>query len=354
MEDRAKKRATSGEFMKMVKCGICVPEYEARRDYLQSTHFPKKHPGVGYIEKGERKITFGVAPKNTNNDEDAVADNINEYVADLDEDIENLNENIEDTLQEEVSLGKPAVDEAKDATGATNDNLMEEIVKLQKMLQENMKMKTEKREPDISLKLEEKCDLIQACKTVSELCMRAGLSTFESQGKVICDICTHDDLTDEASRRLGIFSYDMTNCGEDFSNKSQPREFRNLKKVVVTHYSSEYHMKINKDLIEKHNRDEKNEAYNYSVGLGRARQIYQNVKNKCSYQKYESDCLVSALNGEDIGNTNHSWMFAQEVVTEVAASIQIDLKKHFRTPLKCTGQLPPVGLATDKMTQKRH
>ena len=33
-------------------------------------HFPKKHPWVGYIEKGERKITFGVSttavPKNTN------------------------------------------------------------------------------------------------------------------------------------------------------------------------------------------------------------------------------------------------------------------------------------------------
>ena len=248
MGDRAKKRSTSGESKKMVKCGICVPEHEARRDYLQSVHFPKKHPGVGYIEKGERKITFGVsttvAPKNTNHDEDTVADNINEYVADLDEYVENLNENDEDlnedTLQEEVTFGKPAVDVAKDATGATNDHLMEEIVKLQKMLQENMKMKTEKTEPDNSLKVEEKCDLIQACKTVSELCIRAGLSAFESQGKVICDICTHDDLTDEASRRLGIFSYDMTNCGEDFSNKSQPREFRNLKKVGVTHYSSEY------------------------------------------------------------------------------------------------------------------
>ena len=79
----------------MVKCGICVPEYEARRDYLQSVLFPKKHPGVGYIEKGEIKITFGVsttaAPKNTNHDEDTVADYINEYVADLDEVVENLN-----------------------------------------------------------------------------------------------------------------------------------------------------------------------------------------------------------------------------------------------------------------------
>ena len=32
----------------------------------------------------------------------------------------------------------------------------------------------------------------------------------------------------------------------------------------------------------------------------------------------------------------------------------MELKEHFRTPLPCTGKLPPVSLATDKMTQKRH
>ena len=38
----------------------------------------------------------------------------------MNENVEDLNE---DTLQEEVTLGKPAVDVAKDATGATNDHL---------------------------------------------------------------------------------------------------------------------------------------------------------------------------------------------------------------------------------------
>ena len=60
MGDRSSMRSTSVESKKMVTCGICIPAYMARRDYLQTVHFPKKHKGLGYIEKGERKITFGV------------------------------------------------------------------------------------------------------------------------------------------------------------------------------------------------------------------------------------------------------------------------------------------------------
>ena len=47
-------------------------------------------------------------------------------------------------------------------------------------------------------------------------------------------------------------------------------------------------------------------------------------------------------------------MFAEEVVKEISLSIQLKLKTYFRTPLACTDECPPVGLATDKMTQKRH
>ena len=64
-----------------------------------------------------------------------------------------------------------------------------------------------------------------------------------------------------------------------------------------------------------------------------------------SFLKYESDCLVAALNGEDVGNINHSWKFAEDVVREISVTIQIDLKTHFKTPLACTGCLPPVGRA---------
>ena len=356
-------RSTSVESKKTVECGICVPAYRARRDYLQTVHFPKKHKGMGYIEKGERKITFGVKFGGTNPKSTEETGSVETPPIEIDE--ETLQEietpNTDGDKGDLKTQAHTDADEVKGdlktPTGTTNDDLMKQIVELKEMLRKKTNFKlAPDTDPDPTSDLKEKLDLIQSAETITELCMRAGLSTFENQGKVMCDVCTHDDLTeaDEGIRRLGVFSYDIIKFGADFKEKSQPREFRNLKKVLIAHNSSNYHMKMNKDLLEKHMKDEKDETYNYAVGMGRARQIYQNVKNKCSFLKYESDCLVAALNNEDIGNVNHSWMFAQDVVNQIAVSIQTDLKTHFRTPLACTGQLPPVGLATDKMTQKRH
>ena len=52
--------------------------------------------------------------------------------------------------------------------------------------------------------VKEKLVLIQSSKTKEELSMRAGLTMFESQNKLVCDICTHDDLTnDDSVKKLG-------------------------------------------------------------------------------------------------------------------------------------------------------
>ena len=40
--------------------GVCTPIYRARRDYMKRKHFPYKHPGLPYSEKGEHVLTFGV------------------------------------------------------------------------------------------------------------------------------------------------------------------------------------------------------------------------------------------------------------------------------------------------------
>ena len=37
-------------------------------------------------------------------------------------------------------------------------------------------------------------------------------------------------------------------------------------------------MKMSNDIVEKHKQDEANEVYKTKVGMGRARQIYENVK----------------------------------------------------------------------------
>ena len=60
------------------------------------------------------------------------------------------------------------------------------------------------------------------------------------------------------------------------------------------------HMKTINEMAAKDEKDLENETYKFKVGMGRARQVYENFEHKCSFVKYDSDCLVSALNGEKV------------------------------------------------------
>ena len=71
--------------------------------------------------------------------------------------------------------------------------------------------------------VKEKLILIQSSKSTEELRMRAGLTMFESQNKLVCDICSHDDLTNgDSVKKLGEFHYDQFSLGDDFRTKSEP------------------------------------------------------------------------------------------------------------------------------------
>ena len=94
------------------------------------------------------------------------------------------------------------------------------------------------------------------------------------------------------------------------------------------------------------------ETANHKIGMSRGRRIYSNVKNKSSIEKYEEDCMVDYKNGEDIGQVNHSRKFAHKVVQALGIVVENRLKKHMKTPLEATGQLPLFSLCTDKMTRK--
>ena len=308
---------------------------------MKRTHFPNKHPGLPYREKGEKALSFGVhQPPRPKPAEDDNAEK------------ETLAEEAEELPLAVEEVAKPKDDEENETV--TNKELMETILKMKTMMEIQVKEKEKIETSQSETGHKEKMTLVQGSKSVEELCMKGGLTAFESESKLICDVCHHDNLNDENARKQAVFSYDMFKHGDNFEDRSQPREFRNLKSHIVNHMNTNNHMKMVSDLAEKDKKDSENETYNFKVGMGRARQIYENVKNKCSFAKYESDCLVAALNGEEVGNINHSWKFAESVVNEISATIQTEMNEYFRTHLPYTGELPPVSLATDKMTQKRH
>ena len=52
--------------------------------------------------------------------------------------------------------------------------------------------------------------------------MRAVSIMVESQNKIVCDICSHDNLTnDDSVKKLGEFYYDPFSLGDDFRTKSE-------------------------------------------------------------------------------------------------------------------------------------
>ena len=279
---------------------------------MKATHFPTKHPGQAYLEKGERTLSFNVsvAPQSSHVQpftigSDSLPDEIPDDV---------VAANTAGAVERVAADKNLDVGEELDKVGVSNEDLMELIVKMQKTMDDQLK-KNQSSAASSASDNDERLLVIQGSKSIDELCLRAGMTPFEREKKIICDICTHDDLTDDFARKLGEFRYDQFEYGDDFTNRSESREFRNLKTIVVKHFKSQYHMRMSNDIVEKHKQDEANEVI-ILKGMRRARQIY--VKNKCSYEKYESDCLISSLNGEDVGNCNHSFNFAKNIVKETS------------------------------------
>ena len=209
---------------------------------MKKQHFPAIHPGVLYIEKGETRWSFKKEDKTkvtleepslveaSTNVKDA---SVVEEAQDMDQGAAALGE--VDAAQHEgaVALEHKSKQEINPNSDVSTERLLEleEILKLQNLMIFQQKVKHEAGNVTAT-NVKEKLDLIQSSKSIEELCIRGGLSFFESENKVICYICCHKDLTgNDVVRKLGEFGYDSFQCGVDFTNKSKPRDFRNLKKV---------------------------------------------------------------------------------------------------------------------------
>ena len=100
-------RNESGESKRNVTCGIC--NQTGRRDNMRRNHFPKKHPGIKYFEKGDKiskaAIDFFALKKRDN-----VVNNVDEPSVDNDSESDNDNETNDDA----GAIG----DESNDMDGA--------------------------------------------------------------------------------------------------------------------------------------------------------------------------------------------------------------------------------------------
>ena len=192
---------------------------------------------------------------------------------------------------------------------------------------------------------------LKSCRSMEDLCAFGGFSMYRGQNKVICDLC--DEASDKITNKGGEFCYDFEENGIDFNDSNMPRKFRAFKERIINHLETKAHKEAVADQEKNDEEDASNEVYNHKVGIKLGSIVYQNIKERCSYAKYERDVAAAALNGEEVGNINHGEDFAKNLTDDMGTEAKIQLTKYFHKPLSCTGQLPPVMFASDKMTIKK-
>ena len=351
----------SGDSKKTVICGICGKQ--GRRDNMKSKHFPNKHKGEKYCEKGDQSTNkfFQASIQTVTNEDEPMEEDKDDEAHDKDEEEEQAlipQEDINDHVK--IVMPTDLKKEIMDMFEPILQKNLEEIVvkklnemQLQQKERESIEDKT--KVADKSCKSVESVDLVtlqvKNCRSISDLCTAAGLTMYRSEKQLVCDIC--DEASESSVRKAGEFSYNFEAEGVDFKEKNLPQRFRNLKKIVVDHLETKNHKNAENKLHEDDENDKKEEIYNYKVGSKLAKMIYSNVKERNLYTKYERDVAMAASNGEEIGNINHGKDFAKEFVEAMGVEVQVELTKFFNKTLPCTDEKPPVSFASDKMTMKR-
>jgi hypothetical protein len=104
---------------------------------MKATHFPTKHPGQAYLEKGERTLSFNVsvAPQSSHVQpftigSDSLSDEIPDDVVAL---------NTAGAVERVAAEKNLVVDGESDKVGVSNEDLMELIVKMQKTMDDQLK-----------------------------------------------------------------------------------------------------------------------------------------------------------------------------------------------------------------------
>lgn len=123
--------------------------------------------------------------------------------------------------------------------------------------------------PKKSTELNARQTLIQTSKTIPQIARYfENLDIVESEDFLSCKICDSGVPTS-----AGRFHYDFS-LGSNFQNKGAPREFINLKKKLVKHLESKFHIKNSEEEEIKTKEREMFRNRNFKVGMILGRQAY--------------------------------------------------------------------------------
>ena len=124
------------------------------------------------------------------------------------ENVEDVPEAVEQEMELEERTKVDEVQRAGNEEDVSNRELLEAIQRMERMLINQVKGKKESGIVLPAADAKEKLLLVQGSRSIDELCLKAGLTAFESQSKLLCDFCTHDSLEydDERQNEVTFFT----------------------------------------------------------------------------------------------------------------------------------------------------
>ena len=158
------------------------------------------------------------------------------------------------------------------------------------------------------------------------------------------------------SQELNMFKCDE--CGssisyvgeDDFTNKIQPNEFRNVKKKLRKHLMTTKHStQVAQNKLDRENQ-QKNMSKNEKAGMIVATTAYNIIKKRLPVSDIEDDLYLLQKHGVDVGNLNHSYQIVYGLRPYFADEIRTRKKNFFSTHLLATGFLPVLGESSDGAT----
>ena len=140
---------------------------------------------------------------------------------------------------------------------------------------------------------------------------------------------------------------------DDFSDTNLPRNFRNLKRSLLIHLSTEKHKKKVKATQKQKEEEVKVELRSRKIDKTIGGLIYILLKN--GRPDGDLPLLIHRVKqaGGDVGDVNHSKGLVGHVLPEIAAAVEGRLRTMLGTRMVATGQLPPINIMADKATDKR-
>jgi hypothetical protein len=89
------------------------------------------------------------------------------------------------------------------------------------------------------------------------------------------------------------------------------------------------------------------------VGMNIFRERYAGIKQGKSRMNFEEDMLRAKLNGEDVGDTNHSRFFAKKLDEAIYNEMKAAMNEQMNVKLDATKKKRPAGFMMDKMTPNK-